>query len=59
MFGIFKRKKEQGGGKRGHHFMRMFAAAECSRLLNPWIWDGGFSNQEIAASLAIIRQRSR
>ena len=59
MFGIFKRKKEQGGGKRGNHFMRMFAAAECSRLLNPWIWDGGFSNQEIAASLAIIRQRSR
>lgn len=58
MFGIFKRKKEPGGGKRGH-FMRMFAAAECSRLLNPWIWDGGFSNQEIAAQLAIVRQRSR
>ena len=58
MFGIFKRKKEPGGVKRGH-FMRMFAAAECSRLLNPWIWDGGFSNQEIAAQLAIVRQRSR
>jgi len=58
MFGIFKRKKEPGGVKRGH-FMRMFAAAECSRMLNPWIWDGGFSNQEIAAQLAIVRQRSR
>lgn len=58
MFGIFKRKKGPGGGRRGH-FMRMFAAAECSRLLNPWVWDGGFSNQEIAASLAVIRQRSR
>ena len=58
MFGLFKRNKEPGSRKRGH-FMRMFAAAECSRLLNPWIWDGGFSNQEIAAQLAIVRQRSR
>ena len=57
MFGIFKRKKPQGG-KRGH-FMRMFAAAECSRLLAPWKWDGGFSNQEIAAALSTIRRRSR
>lgn len=57
MFDFFKRKKPQGG-KRGH-FMRMFAAAECSRLLAPWKWDGGFSNQEIAAQLAIVRQRSR
>lgn len=57
MFDFLKRKKPQGG-KRGH-FMRMFAAAECSRLLAPWKWDGGFSNQEIAAALSTIRQRSR
>lgn len=58
MFGIFKRKKCPGGVKRGH-FMRMFAAAECSRLLRPWIWDGGFSNADVAAGLAVIRARSR
>ncbi len=40
-------------------FTRMFAAAEVSRILKPWIWDGGFSNTEIAAALATIRARSR
>ena len=57
MFDFLKRKKQQGG-KRGH-FMRMFAAAECSRLLSPWVWDGGFSNADVAAGLAVIRARSR
>ncbi len=57
MFNFLKRKKPQGG-KRGH-FMRMFAAAECSRLLRPWVWDGGFSNADVAAGLAVIRARSR
>ena len=62
MFGFFKRKRAQGAAaeaaKRGH-LVRMFAAAECSRLLRPWIWDGGFSNGEIATSLSVIRSRSR
>ena len=57
MFDFLKRKKPHGG-KRGH-FMRMFAAAECSRLLRPWVWDGGFSNADVAAGLAVIRARSR
>ena len=58
MFGILKRKNRQGGGKRGN-YVRMFAAAECSRLLRPWTWDGGFSNADVAAGLAVIRARSR
>ena len=60
MFNFFRKKKpqeESGGGRR--HYFRMFAAAECSRLLRPWVWDGGFSNTEIAVSLATIRARSR
>ena len=57
MFNFFKRQKPTGG--RSGRVMRMFAAAECSRLLRPWVWDGGFSNSEVAAALATIRQRSR
>lgn len=57
MFNFFKRQKPIGG--RSGRVMRMFAAAECSRLLRPWVWDGGFSNTEVAAALATIRQRSR
>ena len=38
---------------------RAFAAAEVSRVLGAWKWDGGFSNQEVAASLASVRARSR
>ena len=57
MFDFLKRKKRTEP-KRGH-FMRMFAAAEVSRMLRPWKWDGGFSNAEISTSLAVIRQRSR
>ncbi|MBQ1429092.1 MAG: phage portal protein [Kiritimatiellae bacterium] len=61
MFGIFKRKaKETPTPQRERgHFMRMFAAAEVSRILKPWVWDGGFSNGEIATALAVIRARSR
>ena len=47
MFNFFKRQKPTGG--RSGRVMRMFAAAECSRLLRPWVWDGGFSNAEVAA----------
>ena len=58
MFGIFKRRERQTPQK-SRNAVRMFAAAEVSRTLRPWIWDGGFSNTEIAASLALIRARSR
>lgn len=39
--------------------MRSFAACEVSQVLGAWKWDGGFSNQEISASLAVMRSRSR
>ena len=58
MLGIFKRK-EKVAPTPPRGFVRMFAAAEVSRLLKPWIWDGGFSNSEIGTSLATIRARSR
>ena len=38
---------------------RSFAAVEVSEILGQWRWDGGFSNQEIAAALAPMRARSR
>lgn len=57
MFGLFKRNR--GAPARRGRFMRAFAAAECSRLLRPWTWDGGFSNADVAAGLAVIRARSR
>lgn len=56
MFGIFRKSRAQGGRGR---LVRAFAAAECSRLLRPWTWDGGFSNADVAAGLAVIRARSR
>lgn len=59
MFGIFKRRERQTPTPERNNSVRMFSAAEVSRLLRPWIWDGGFSNTEIAAALAAIRTRSR
>lgn len=38
---------------------RSFAAVEVSDIIGAWTWDGGFSNQEIAAALAPMRARSR
>lgn len=38
---------------------RSFAAVEVSEILGQWRWDGGFSNQEVAAALASMRARSR
>ena len=58
MFGIFKRKVKETPTT-PHGFVRMFAAAEVSRILKPWIWDGGFSNSEVATALPLIRARSR
>lgn len=58
MLGIF-RKKGRPAPPKERRSVRMFAAAEVSRVLRPWIWDGGFSNTEIATSLAVIRTRSR
>ena len=58
MLGIF-RKKGRPAAPKERRSVRMFAAAEVSRVLRPWIWDGGFSNTEIATSLAVIRTRSR
>lgn len=57
-FNIFKRKAQQQLPVM-HGYCRSFAAAEVSRVLGPWQWDGGFSNQEIASALASIRARSR
>ncbi len=59
MFGFFgKRRGRQESPRRGFG-LRMFAAAQISRILRPWVWDGGFSNTDIASSLALIRARSR
>ena len=58
MFGFFKRNSAKRS-RRPSHFCRAFAAAEVSRILAPWKWDGGFSNQEVAAALATVRDRSR
>lgn len=55
MFGLFKRRKVATTP----HVCRAFAAAEVSRILAPWKWDGGFSNQEVATGLVAIRARSR
>ena len=41
------------------NFVRSFGAAAVDNMLQPWVWDGGFSNTEISAQLAIIRARSR
>jgi len=42
-----------------HVSCRSFAAADVSRILGGWRWDGGFSNDEIAAQLGTLRARSR
>ena len=59
MFGIFGRKKKKPAAHPAPRFFRAFAAAEVSRTLSGWMFDGGFSNGEIAAQLATIRARSR
>lgn len=46
-------------GNKGDAFVRSFGAAALDNVLQPWIWDGGFSNTEISAQLATIRSRSR
>ena len=60
MFNIFKRAKPKPE-QPAHNgrLVRSFSAAQVSRVLAPWKWDGGFSNTEIAAALSTIRQRSR
>ncbi len=40
-------------------YARSFAAVEVSDIIGEWKWDGGFSNQEVANSLAVMRSRSR
>lgn len=39
--------------------IRSFACAEISKILSPWTFDGGYSNEEISAALKTIRGRSR
>ena len=52
MFGLFGKKKQgnrgEGAAHRTPRFIRGFAAAEVSRTLAAWFFDGGFSNAEIA-----------
>lgn len=51
-----------GGGqrkRRGLMAFRAFGAADFAEYLRPWVWDGGFSNDEIAGSLSTVRARSR
>ena len=57
MFDFFKRRRR--AQTKQSQFFRGFAAAEVSRLLSPWNWDGGFSNGEISTALTTVRQRSR
>ena len=62
MFGFFNRAKKVGKGPTavtGAQAVRSFGVAEMGRELSPWVFDGGFSNVEIAAALATIRTRSR
>jgi hypothetical protein len=52
MFNIFKRAKHKPEDTaQKSRLVRSFSAAEVSRILSPWKWDGGFSNTEIAAAL--------
>lgn len=39
--------------------MRSFAAAQVSRILAPWKWDNGFSNDEVRSQIVTLRARSR
>ena len=63
MFNLFNRWKASHRGEAtagsGNARIRSFAAAEQSRILAPWTFDGGFSNGEVASALALIRARSR
>lgn len=59
MFGLFKRRNKAGTSSGHRIFLRAFAAAQVSRTLAAWQFDGGFSNIEIGSQLATIRSRSR
>ncbi len=63
MFNLFNRWKASHRGEAtagsGNARIRSFAAAEQSRILAPWTFDGGFSNGEVASALSLIRARSR
>ena len=62
MFDFLKRlagAKPEQPAAHNTRLVRSFSAAQVSRVLAPWKWDGGFSNTEIAAALSTIRQRSR
>ena len=60
MFNLFKRKPSATKAEAPRpRLFRAFAAAQVSRTLAPWIFDGGFSNGEITVQLATIRSRSR
>lgn len=56
MFGIGKKEKGKNA-LRG--MLRSFSAAAIQRIIGPWKWDGGFSNDEVANALTTIRARSR
>lgn len=58
MFGIFRRRNTDHRPA-PVHMGRSFAAAEVSRILAPWRFDGGFSNDEIRTQLQLIRSRAR
>lgn len=60
----FSKRSEKPSGRDMTHsaasaLRRSFAAVEVSEIIGNWTWDGGFSNQEIAAALAPMRARSR
>lgn len=56
----FTEKNTKPSGKRNTGYsVRGFQAAEVSRILAPWKFDGGFSNKEITTALGTIRSRSR
>ena len=60
MFGFFRKSNRVKKLGEGRGTVRAFAAAEAiPRTLAPWVFDGGFSNTEIASSLSIVRARSR
>lgn len=54
MFDIFKKKRSAG-----EDLERSFGAAQVDKILAPWRWDEGFSNNEVGGQLAEIRARSR
>jgi lambda family phage portal protein len=55
-----KRIVEKAGSRKGAALsFRAFAAAQVGRMLGPWKWDSGFSNDEVRMQLATVRSRSR